>query len=195
MNNLVHDAIHIPVSDAVPTLSVSPVTLDVPGRYGPLELRVTAPVAGRDLPVLLISHGGGPSLYIPSKDGYAPLAGFYAEHGFAVIQPTHASSRVGGAPAGTRGRAAPLAVPCGGHDDDPRPAGRDRGADPGPDGAGWIRRAWRWSGILRGGRPRACCSGRNSPTSRIRRRPASACASRGSRRGCCWQPRAWAATA
>lgn len=28
--------------------------------------------------------------------GYAPLAQFWAERGVAVIQPTHASSRVGG---------------------------------------------------------------------------------------------------
>jgi predicted dienelactone hydrolase len=33
--------------------------------------------------------------YFPSKDGYAPLAQFWAERGIAVIQPTHASSRVG----------------------------------------------------------------------------------------------------
>jgi predicted dienelactone hydrolase len=44
----------------------------------------------------LLSHGHGPSLYIPSKDGYGPLVNFYAEHGFVVIQPTHANSKVAG---------------------------------------------------------------------------------------------------
>lgn len=43
-----------------------------------------------------MSHGHGPSLYLPSKDGYAPLANYYAEQGFAVIQPTHANSKVAG---------------------------------------------------------------------------------------------------
>ena len=64
----------------------------------PLELRLTAPATGGNLPIVLLSHGFGPSNYIPSKDGYAPLAQFWAERGFAVIQPTHASSRVGGLP-------------------------------------------------------------------------------------------------
>ena len=67
----------------------------MPGRQ-PLELRLTAPAAGNNLPIVILSHGFGPSNYIPSKDGYTPLAQFWAERGVAVIQPTHASSRVGG---------------------------------------------------------------------------------------------------
>ena len=59
-------------------------------------MRITAPVAGGDLPTILLSHGHGPSLYLPSKDGYGPIANFYAEHGFVVIQPTHANSKVAG---------------------------------------------------------------------------------------------------
>jgi len=106
MNNLIDKARHLPAGDAVPTLSVSPVTLPVPGRERPLEMRITAPLAGGDLPVVLLSHGHGPSLYLHSKDGYAPLVHFYAAHGFAVIQPTHANSRVGGFPADAPG--APL---------------------------------------------------------------------------------------
>jgi predicted dienelactone hydrolase len=69
----------------------------------PLELRLTAPATGESLPIVLLSHGFGPSNYIPSKDGYAPLAQFWAERGFAVIQPTHASSRVGGLPSDAPG--------------------------------------------------------------------------------------------
>ncbi len=96
MNNLIDLARHIPTSEAVMTISVSPVVLPAPERGLPLEMRITAPATGSDLPVILLSHGHGPSLYIPSKDGYAPLVNFYAEQGFAVIQPTHASSKVAG---------------------------------------------------------------------------------------------------
>ena len=106
MNNLITEARHIPISDAVQTISVSPVTLPAPSRGLPLELRITAPANGSDLPVILLSHGHGPSLYLPSKDGYGPLANFYAAHGFVVIQPTHANSRVAGLPSDAPG--APL---------------------------------------------------------------------------------------
>lgn len=98
MNNLIDKARPLPVRDPVQTISVSPVVLQVPTRGQPLELRITAPVAGGDLPILLLSHGDGPSLYLPSKDGYGPLVNFYAEQGFAVIQPTHANSKIAGLP-------------------------------------------------------------------------------------------------
>src|SRR5205823_403888 len=62
----------------------------------PLELRLTVPAGNEHVPVILFSHGGGASRYLPSKDGYSPLADFYAAHGFAVIQPTHLSSKIGG---------------------------------------------------------------------------------------------------
>lgn len=106
MNNLIDKARHLPINEAVQTLSISPVTIDVPGRAFALAMRITAPVAGSGLPVVLLSHGHGPSLYLPSKDGYGPLANFYAEHGFVVIQPTHANSKVAGLPANAPG--APL---------------------------------------------------------------------------------------
>ena len=96
MNKLIDKACAIPVAEPALTVAYSPVTLPVPGRATPLELRITAPAAGDDLPIVLLSHGHGPSLYIPSKDGYGPLVTFLAERGFAVIQPTHANSRVAG---------------------------------------------------------------------------------------------------
>lgn len=96
MNNLINEARFIPVSDATPSLSFSLVTLPSATRGRPLELRVTAPAVGAELPIILLSHGHGPSLYIPSKDGYGPLVSFYAEHGFVVIQPTHLNSKVAG---------------------------------------------------------------------------------------------------
>ncbi|WP_237167809.1 alpha/beta hydrolase family protein [Paenibacillus yonginensis] len=71
-----------------PILSVKPVTLPVPGRGEDLQVRVSAPAAGQDLPILIFSHGYGWSL-----EGYAPLADFWAAHGFVVIQPTHLDSR------------------------------------------------------------------------------------------------------
>ncbi|QUQ64722.1 alpha/beta hydrolase family protein [Kutzneria sp. CA-103260] len=81
----------IPVPDAVPTVAVNPVVLKADGRAYPLELRVTAPLAGDALPIVILSHGGGSSPYLKSKDGYSPLVDFYASRGFAVIQPTHLS--------------------------------------------------------------------------------------------------------
>ncbi|WP_434053810.1 MAG: hypothetical protein RDA78_02560 [Roseibium sp.] len=96
MNNLITGASNIPINEATQTISISPVTLQAPDRGVPLEMRITAPVTGSNLPIVLLSHGHGPSLYIPSKDGYGPLANFYAEHGFVVIQPTHVNSKVAG---------------------------------------------------------------------------------------------------
>jgi predicted dienelactone hydrolase len=71
MNNLIDLARYLPTSEAVTTVSISPIVLPAPERRLPLEMR-------------------------PSKDGYSPLVNFYAEQGFAVIQPTHASSKVAG---------------------------------------------------------------------------------------------------
>ncbi|MEO3388204.1 dienelactone hydrolase [Mesorhizobium sp. CAU 1741] len=95
MNRLINLARNLPTPEAALSVAYTPIRLAMPDRP-PLELRVTAPAAGGNLPVIIFSHGFGPSNYIPSKDGYAPLAQFWAERGLAVIQPTHASSRVAG---------------------------------------------------------------------------------------------------
>jgi predicted dienelactone hydrolase len=102
MNNLIDLARHIPAPEAGLTVAYTPVRLRMANRQS-IELRLTAPATGESLPIVLLSHGFGPSNYIPSKDGYAPLAQFWAERGFAVIQPTHASSRVGGLPSDALG--------------------------------------------------------------------------------------------
>ena len=73
---------------ATPIVAVKPVVLPAPERGDDLQVRVSAPVAGRDLPVIVFSHGFGWSM-----DGYAPLADYWAGHGFVVIQPTHLDSR------------------------------------------------------------------------------------------------------
>ncbi|MBX2832677.1 MAG: chlorophyllase [Rhodospirillales bacterium] len=96
MNNLIKTATHIPCSEPSQTITINPVILDAPDRGLPIELRITAPAKGDRLPIVLLSHGHGPSLYIPSKDGYGPIVDFYAARGFVVIQPTHANSKIAG---------------------------------------------------------------------------------------------------
>jgi dienelactone hydrolase len=79
------------LGEAAPVVSVAPVELSAPGRAVPLEVRVSAPASGTDLPIVLFSHGNGWNL-----DGYAPLTAFWASRGFVVIQPTHLDSRRNG---------------------------------------------------------------------------------------------------
>ena len=76
------------IAGSTPIVSVKPIALSAPGRGEDLQVRVSAPTSGRDLPIILFSHGFGSSL-----DGYGPLADFWAAHGFVVIQPTHLDSR------------------------------------------------------------------------------------------------------
>lgn len=76
-----------------PVLSVSPVVLPAPDRAVDLQVRVSAPTTGGELPILLLSHGHGPAHHLSSLNGYAPLANYWAAHGFVVIQPTHLNSR------------------------------------------------------------------------------------------------------
>lgn len=86
------EAAGIPVSDPTPVMTFSPVLLSVPGRVVDLQIKVSAPATGSDLPVILLSHGHGPSNFVSSLHGYGPVANFWAAHGFVVIQPTHLDS-------------------------------------------------------------------------------------------------------
>ena len=86
------EAAGLPVNEAQPIIAFSPVVFDVPGRLAPLEVKVTAPVHGERLPVILLSHGHGASNFLSSLHGYAPVAEFWAAHGLVVIQPTHLDS-------------------------------------------------------------------------------------------------------
>ncbi|RJE82032.1 alpha/beta hydrolase family protein [Paracoccus onubensis] len=70
-------------------VSIAPITLPSPGRGVDLHVRVSAPIMGNALPVIIFSHGNGQSLY-----AYGPLADYWAAHGFVVIQPTHLDSRM-----------------------------------------------------------------------------------------------------
>lgn len=76
-----------------PVVSVKPIVLPAPGRGENLQVRVSAPTTGRNLPIIVFSHGSGSSL-----EGYGPLVDFWAAHGFVVIQPTHLDSRTLGLP-------------------------------------------------------------------------------------------------
>lgn len=88
------EAAGIPVNDPAPVITFSPVTLSVRGRVVDLQLKVSAPSTGSNLPVILLSHGHGPSNFLSSLNGYGPLANFWAAHGFVVIQPTHLDSKM-----------------------------------------------------------------------------------------------------
>lgn len=69
-------------------VSVRSLTLSAVGRGEDLQLRVSAPVVGEKLPIILFSHGFGSSM-----DGYAPLAHYWSARGFVVVQPTHLDAR------------------------------------------------------------------------------------------------------
>ncbi|WP_336216222.1 alpha/beta hydrolase family protein [Nonomuraea sp. LPB2021202275-12-8] len=81
------------VSAPTPVVSVQPVILPAPGRGDDLQVRVSAPATGSDLPIIVFSHGFGSSM-----NGYAPLADHWAAQGFVVLQPTHLDSRTLGLP-------------------------------------------------------------------------------------------------
>ncbi|PPJ22605.1 alpha/beta hydrolase family protein [Nocardia nova] len=70
-----------------PIVSVRPLTLAAPERGQDLQVRVTAPTAGRELPIIVFSHG-----MTLGMDDYRPLVDYWAAHGFTVIQPTHLDS-------------------------------------------------------------------------------------------------------
>jgi dienelactone hydrolase len=79
----------LPINTAEPVATYSPVTLPVPGRPVPLDVKVSAPATGDNLPVILFSHGHGQANFLSSLHGYGPLVDFWAAHGFVVLQPTH----------------------------------------------------------------------------------------------------------
>ena len=78
----------VAITAPTPVVSMKPVVLSAPGRGEDLYVRVSAPAVGRELPLIVFSHGFGLSL-----DSYAPLVDFWAAHGFVVMQPTHLDSR------------------------------------------------------------------------------------------------------
>ncbi|MBS7564752.1 chlorophyllase [Mucilaginibacter sp. Bleaf8] len=71
-----------------PIISVAPIRLSTAGREHDLQVRVSAPVIGDNLPIVLFAHG-----FASSMDAYAPLVHYWAARGFVVIQPTFLDSR------------------------------------------------------------------------------------------------------
>ena len=76
-----------PGGTPVAVVSVSPVVLAAPDRGTDLQVRVSAPVSGSQLPLIVFAHG-----YHNSADGYAPLVQYWAARGFVVLQPTFLDS-------------------------------------------------------------------------------------------------------
>ncbi|WP_422738076.1 alpha/beta hydrolase family protein [Micromonospora sp. WMMD729] len=72
-------------------VAVKPIRVPTVGRGIDLAVKVTAPTFGRDLPVIVFSHGNAWSM-----DGYEPLVDRWAAAGFVVVQPTHLDSRRNG---------------------------------------------------------------------------------------------------
>ena len=70
------------------TLAIKPIAVPFDGRGADLQVKVTAPRQGDDLPVIVFSHGNAWSM-----DGYEPLVDRWAAAGFVVVQPTHLDSR------------------------------------------------------------------------------------------------------
>lgn len=68
-------------------VSVKPVVLPAPDRGDDLQVRVSGPTDGTDLPVIVFAHGFGLAM-----DSYDPLVDFWAANGFVVVQPTFLDS-------------------------------------------------------------------------------------------------------
>lgn len=90
---LIGKAAEIPSGVATTVVSFAPVVLPTPDRVVDLQMRISVPAEGDRLPVILLSHGHGASNNLSSMHGYGPLVHFWASRGFAVIQPTHLSSK------------------------------------------------------------------------------------------------------
>jgi dienelactone hydrolase len=73
--------------EPTPTMSVKPVVLGAPERGDDLQVRLTAPITGTGLPIVVLAHGFGLAM-----DFYDPLVDFWASHGFVVVQPTFLDS-------------------------------------------------------------------------------------------------------
>lgn len=68
-------------------ICVEPVVLPAPERGHDLQVRVSAPASGTDLPVVVMAHGFGLSM-----SSYDPLVDHWTAHGFVVVQPTFLDS-------------------------------------------------------------------------------------------------------
>lgn len=65
-------------------MSVSPILVEAPDRLMDMELRVSAPLVGENLPIILISHGVGRANLLSSYRGYDLLIEHFAPNGFLL---------------------------------------------------------------------------------------------------------------
>jgi hypothetical protein len=77
-----------------PVITYSPIVMPVSDRVVDMHVKVSAPVNGTNLPIVILSHGHGASTYLSSLRGLAPLTEFFSSKGFIVIQPTHQDSKL-----------------------------------------------------------------------------------------------------
>lgn len=101
----------LPLPEPVRVSCFAPVVLPAADRPVDLSVKVTYPETGEDLPVILLSHGHGGSMYLASMYGYEPLTLFWAAHGFVVIQPNPPRRELP-RPAGDGRGPGPTAVPA-----------------------------------------------------------------------------------
>lgn len=66
MNNLTDLSRHIPTPEAALTVAYTPIRLPMEGRQ-PLELGLSAPAVGSNLPIVLLSHGFGRPTISPRR--------------------------------------------------------------------------------------------------------------------------------
>ncbi|UFS59430.1 alpha/beta hydrolase family protein [Subtercola endophyticus] len=76
-----------PLETSAQVISVRPVTLAAPDRGTNLQVRITAPTEGTDLPVILFAHGFSQSMMAAD-----PLVDYWVANGFVVVQPTFLDS-------------------------------------------------------------------------------------------------------
>lgn len=81
------------VQDLSTIVTIAPLIIPFEGRWVDLQVRVSAPIKGERLPIIVFSHGNGQSLH-----AYGPLTNYWASKGFVVVQPTHLDSRLLGLP-------------------------------------------------------------------------------------------------
>ncbi len=77
-----------------PVITYSPLVMSVADRLVDMHLKVSAPVYGTNLPIVILSHGHGASTYLSSLRGLAPMTEFFSSKGFIVIQPTHQDAKL-----------------------------------------------------------------------------------------------------
>lgn len=76
-----------PSARATQVISVRPVTFPAPIRGDDLQVRITAPTSGTELPVIVFAHGFGQSMTAAD-----PLVDHWTANGFVVVQPTFLDS-------------------------------------------------------------------------------------------------------